>query len=140
VPLTGENRTLVAAGLERLSTTRRPGLVALKLVAQCKPRMGPYEVGFQLGPRLNAAGRLETAEESLHLNMSAELASAETIAQKLDSQNRERQKIERSIVEEVTGAVRSQFNPQTDFVIVEGRLLQINFESHISDLEGLDNY
>jgi single-stranded-DNA-specific exonuclease len=123
VPLTGENRMLVAAGLERLSTTQRPGLVALKLVAQCKLRMGPYEVGFQLGPRLNAAGRLETAEESLHLILSADLASAETIAQKLDSQNRERQKIERSIVEEVTGAVRSRFNPQTDFVIVEGRLL-----------------
>lgn len=123
VPLTGENRMLVAAGLERLSTTQRPGLVALKQVAQCQSKMGPYEVGFQLGPRLNAAGRLETAEESLHLILSADLASAEPIAQKLDSQNRERQKIERGIVEEVTGAVRSRFNPQTDFVIVEGRLL-----------------
>ena len=123
VPLTGENRMLVSAGLARLSTTERPGLVALKQVAQCQPTMGPYEVGFQLGPRLNASGRLETAEESLHLILSADLAGAEPIAQLLDSQNRERQKIERSIVEEVAGVVRSRFNPQTDFIIVEGRLL-----------------
>lgn len=123
VPLTGENRMLVSAGLERLSTTSRPGLVALKEIAQCPPKLGTYEVGFQLGPRLNAAGRLETAEESLHLLLARDLAAAEPIAQRLDSQNRERQKIERGIVEEVSGVVRSRFNPQTDFVIVEGRLL-----------------
>src|SRR5439155_26914475 len=59
VPLTGENRILVTAGLQRLNTTQRPGLVALKKVAQSPARVGVYEVGFQLGPRLNAAGRLE---------------------------------------------------------------------------------
>jgi single-stranded-DNA-specific exonuclease len=123
VPLTGENRILVTAGLERLSTTQRPGLIALKEVAQCAPRLGTYEVGFQLGPRLNAAGRLETAEESLHLLLAPNLAVAMPIARRLDSQNRERQKIERSIVDEVTGAVRARFNPETDFVIVEGQLL-----------------
>lgn len=123
VPLTGENRILASAGLERLSTTTRPGLVALKQVAQCPPKLGTYEVGFQLGPRLNAAGRLETAEESLHLLLARDVASAEPIAQRLDSQNRERQKIERSIVEQVGGAVRARFNPETDFVIVEGQLL-----------------
>ena len=123
VPLTGENRMLVAAGLERLSTTQRPGLVALKEVAQCQPKMGTYEVGFQLGPRLNASGRLETAEESLHLILASDLASAKPIAQRLDAQNRERQNIERSILEQVTGAVRARFNPDTDFVIVEGQLL-----------------
>lgn len=123
VPLTGENRALVSAGLERLSTTPRPGLVALKQVAQCRPKMGTYEVGFQLGPRLNAAGRLETAEESLQLILAPSLAAAQPIAERLDSQNRERQKIERSIADEVVGAVRSRFKPETDFVIVEGRLL-----------------
>ncbi len=65
VPLIGENRILVSAGLERLSNTQRPGLVALKQVAQCPPTLGTYEVGFQLGPRLNAAGRLETAKLTL---------------------------------------------------------------------------
>jgi single-stranded-DNA-specific exonuclease len=123
VPLTGENRILVSAGLQRLNTTRRPGLIALKQVAQCPPTLGAYEVGFQLGPRLNAAGRLETAEESLHLLLARDLAGAMPIAQSLDSRNRERQKIERGIVEEVIGVVKSKFDPQTDFVIVEGRLL-----------------
>ncbi|MCC6819266.1 MAG: single-stranded-DNA-specific exonuclease RecJ [Verrucomicrobiota bacterium] len=123
VPLVGENRILVAAGLERLSRTLRPGLVALKQVAQCPPTLGTYEVGFQLGPRLNAAGRLETAEESLRLLRARDLPEAMPIAQRLDAQNRERQRIERTIVEEVAGAVRARFNPATDFVIVEGQLL-----------------
>jgi single-stranded-DNA-specific exonuclease len=123
VPLTGENRILISAGLQRLNLTQRPGLVALKQVAQCPPTLGAYEVGFQLAPRLNAAGRLETAEESLHLLLARDLAGAMPIAQSLDSRNRERQKIERSIVEEVIGVVKSKFDPQTDFVIVEGRLL-----------------
>jgi single-stranded-DNA-specific exonuclease len=123
VPLTGENRILVSAGLQRLNATQRPGLVALKQVAQCPPQLGTYEVGFQLGPRLNAAGRLETAEESLHLLLARDLAGAMPLAQNLDSRNRERQKIERGIVEEVIGVVKSKFDPQTDFVIVEGQLL-----------------
>ena len=85
--------------------------------------MGTYDVGFQLAPRLNAAGRLETAEESLRLLLAPTLAEAMPLAQNLDARNRERQKIERGIVEEVTGAVRAKFNPETDFVIVEGQLL-----------------
>jgi single-stranded-DNA-specific exonuclease len=123
VPLVGENRLLVSAGLERLNTTQRAGLVALKKVAQCAAPIGTYEVGFQLAPRLNASGRLETAEESLHLLLARDEAEATPIAQSLDMRNRERQKIERSIVDEVLGAVRAKFNPDTDFVIVEGQLL-----------------
>jgi single-stranded-DNA-specific exonuclease len=123
VPLTGENRILVTAGLERLNSTQRPGLVALKQVAQSPEKLGVYDVGFQLAPRLNAAGRLETAEESLHLLQAETLAAAMPLAQKLDAHNRERQKIERSIVEEVTGLVRSKFDAAKDFVVVEGQLL-----------------
>ena len=124
VPLTGENRILVALGLERLGVTPRPGLVALKSVAQVTTTsLGVYEVGFQLAPRLNAAGRIENAEEALHLLMAPDLATAEPIARNLDLRNRERQKIERGMAEEVIGAVRAKFNPQTDFVIVEGQLL-----------------
>jgi single-stranded-DNA-specific exonuclease len=123
VPLIGENRLLVSAGLERLNATKRPGLVALKKVSQCPTPIGTYEVGFQLAPRLNASGRLETAEESLRLLLARDEAEATPIAQSLDMRNRERQKIERSIVDEVIGAVRAKFNPETDFVIVEGQLL-----------------
>lgn len=122
VPLTGENRILVSAGLERLNSTTRPGLMALKQVAQSPQTLGTFDVGFQLAPRLNASGRLETAEESLHLLMAESLDEAMLLAQRLDSQNRERQKIERTIAEEAGGHVRSCFDPEKDFVIVEGRL------------------
>lgn len=123
VPLTGENRILVSAGLERLSVTRRPGLIALKKVSGAAEKLGTYEVGFQLAPRLNAAGRLETAGESLNLLLARDEITATPIAQALDARNRERQKIEKGIVEEVVSTVRSKFNLETDFVIVEGRLL-----------------
>ena len=123
VPLTGENRILVTAGLARLSETQRPGLAALKQAAGSPATIGVVDVGFQLAPRLNASGRLETAEESLRLLLAETLAEARPLAEALDARNRERQKIERGIVDEVAGLVRSKFNPETDFVIVEGGLL-----------------
>jgi single-stranded-DNA-specific exonuclease len=123
VPLAGENRILVSAGLRQLNRSQRPGIVALKKIAQTPEKIGAYEVGFQLAPRLNAAGRLETAEESLHLLLAKNLEAAMPLAQNLDLRNRERQKIEKSIVEEVVGIVRSKFDSQNDFVIVEGQLL-----------------
>ena len=119
VPLTGENRPLVAIGLQRLAATRRPGLVALKRVAQCPALPGTYEVGYQLAPRLNAAGRLETAEEALRLLMAPDLADAMPIAQALDAHNRERQNIERDMADKVIGPLRARFNPATDCAIVE---------------------
>jgi single-stranded-DNA-specific exonuclease len=123
VPLTGENRILVSAGLERLNTTQRPGLIALKKVAGLEGEMGGHEVGFQIAPRLNAAGRLETAEEALQLLLARDLEAAEPLAQNLDTRNRERQKIERGIADEAIGAIRAKFNPDTDHVIVEGQLM-----------------
>ena len=110
VPLTGENRILVTAGLEKLNTTKRPGIVALKEVAQSPEKIGVVDVGFQLAPRLNASGRLETAEESLRLLLAETSDEALPVAQNLDARNRERQKIEKSIVEEVAGVVRAKFD------------------------------
>lgn len=123
VPLIGENRIFVTAGLERLNVTQRPGLLALKQVAQIEGRIQGYEVGFQLAPRLNAAGRLENAMESLNLLLSTDLAQALPLAKTLDECNRERQNIERSIAEEVLGGIRSRFQPEHDLVIVEGQLM-----------------
>ena len=123
VPLTGENRILVTTGLERLNTTQRPGLIALKEVAGIGGSVGSYEVGFQLAPRLNAAGRLETAEESLRLLFARDAATATPIAASLDARNRERQQIERTIAEEAIGTLRCTFQPERDHVLVEGRLL-----------------
>ena len=123
VPLTGENRILVATGLKRLERTERPGLVALKAVADVAAPIGGYEVGFQLGPRLNAAGRLETAAEALNLLQAKTPGEAEPLARKLDARNRERQQIERGIATDVIGALRARFNSEADYAIVEGQLL-----------------
>jgi single-stranded-DNA-specific exonuclease len=123
VPLVGENRILVSSGLHQLNRTRRPGLIALKEVAQISKPIGGYEVGFQLAPRLNAAGRLENALEALQLLMSSGPDEAMELARRLDAQNRERQQIERNIATQVIGAVRARFKAASDFVIVEGQLL-----------------
>lgn len=122
VPLSGENRILTTVGLERLGASRRPGLLALKQVAQAPRVIGTYEAAFQLSPRLNAAGRLETAEEALQLLLAPTLETALALAHNLDARNRERQQIERGMADEVIGAIRARFNPEADFVIVEGQL------------------
>jgi single-stranded-DNA-specific exonuclease len=123
VPLAGENRILAFAGLRQLNQTQRAGIVALKKVAQTAETIGVYEVGFQLGPRLNAAGRLENAAEALQLLLAESLDQAMPLAQSLDSRNRERQKIEKTIVQEALGTLRMKFDPANHFVIVEGQLL-----------------
>jgi single-stranded-DNA-specific exonuclease len=122
VPLTGENRILVAAGLERLNRTTRPGLVALKQVTRSTRPMGVREVGFQLAPRLNAAGRLETAEDALQLLLSNDPAEALLRAERLENQNQERRKIEKVIAEQAISRVRAKFKPEEDLIIVEGQL------------------
>ena len=120
VPLIGENRILVHAGLERLDSTSRLGLQALKRVSRTRSPMGVYEVGFQLGPRLNAAGRLETAEDALRLLLCDRESEAQSLAEVLDLQNRERQEVEKRIAQEAGERVRNRFDPQRDLVIVEG--------------------
>jgi len=120
VPLRGENRIFVTAGLERLNATQRPGLLALKAVAKCPPLLGGYEVAFQLAPRLNAAGRIQNAEEALRLLLARDAAEAEPLARGLDQRNRQRQVIERGICEEIITSLRGRFDGAKDFVIVEG--------------------
>lgn len=123
VPLTGENRILVTTGLERLNALHRPGLRALREVAQITNPIGPFEVGFQLAPRLNAAGRLEDATEALELLMADSLETATRLARSLDARNRERQNLERGIADELIAHLRARFDPERDFAIVEGQLL-----------------
>ena len=113
----------MAGGLERLQNTQRPGLRALMEVSQTAQPIGVYAVGFQLSPRLNAAGRLEDAQIALKLLLSTDPVEAQSLACELDARNRERQDIERHMVEQVIGAVQAKFNPLTDYVIVEGQLL-----------------
>lgn len=123
VPLKGENRILVRAGLERLNQTQRPGLQALCEVAQITSSIGGYEVGFLLSPRLNAAGRLEDACEALDLLLAEDYATATRLARSLDDRNRQRQQIEKGMADQVIGSLDARFNPDRDLVIVEGEML-----------------
>lgn len=92
VPLLGENRALVARGLERLRAPARVGLQALYQVAGLEaPRVDPWAISFILAPRLNAAGRLEHALAAYRLLTTRDPAEAATLAEELDRQNRERQ-------------------------------------------------
>ena len=121
VPLRGENRILVAAGLDCLNATNRPGLLALQAAAASPPRLGVFEIGFQLAPRLNAAGRLEDAQAALRLILTTDAAEARSLARTLDEQNARRREIEQKITAEIITAPQASFDPEKDFVIVLGR-------------------
>jgi len=121
VPLTGENRIFASAGLKHLTDTQRTGLIALKTFSRCPETITAFEVGYQLAPRLNAAGRLETAEDALRLLLSNDVGTAAPIASALDTHNRERQNLERAIASEAIAAVKARFNAETDYVVVEAR-------------------
>jgi single-stranded-DNA-specific exonuclease len=100
VPLTGENRSLVRAGLRQLRKCQRQGLFSLARLAEMKIESATArDIGFVIGPRLNAAGRLDSALASFELLTTAEIHRAAELAQKLDNQNRERQELTRSMQE-----------------------------------------
>ena len=120
VPLVGENRILVRAGLEQMSRTRWPGLAALMNVAGVAAPVRASDLGFRLGPRVNAAGRLGTALAALQLLLTDDPAEAVRIAADLDAQNRERQAVERSVTTEVEAWVEANFDAARDAAIVAG--------------------
>jgi single-stranded-DNA-specific exonuclease len=99
-PLTGENRALVRRGLEYIRLPHRQGIMALMGVSGINPnQINASHIGFGLGPRLNAAGRLESALDALKLLMTTDVAEAGRLAQQLEIQNRERQQITKQIQE-----------------------------------------
>ncbi len=113
VPLTGENRALVRRGLQRIRQPRRQGLASLIGVAGLQARrVTATDIGFALGPRLNAAGRLDTALDALTLLTTENIYEAGRLAQQLDLQNRKRQGITRTIQEQAE-TIALQDDPDT---------------------------
>ena len=101
-PLSDENRILVRRGLDKINEGKRPGINALIAVSRIMPgKVKADNIGFMLGPRLNAAGRLKTAENAYHLLMSGTLEEAAPLAFYLDSENRDRQTVTKEIQAEV---------------------------------------
>jgi single-stranded-DNA-specific exonuclease len=97
-PLVGENRMLVRQGLQKIRETKRQGLFSLAAVSDLPlSRVTATSIGFTLGPRLNAAGRLESALAAFELLTTKDVRSAGDLAQQLNIQNRQRQEITRKI-------------------------------------------
>lgn len=114
MPLVEENRLMVRQGLNRLCSTRRAGLRALIQVSGvCEPYTS-MDLGFRLGPRLNAAGRLDTAHAALDLLLCEDECEAAEIARDLDLQNRERQALEQGIQAEAAAQAMQWMQAEED--------------------------
>jgi single-stranded-DNA-specific exonuclease len=116
VPLVGLNRAFVRQGLARLG--QRPGLKALAEVAKAASPFTPYHLGFVLGPRINAGGRVGRSGLGADLLTARDEAAAAAFAAQLDLHNRERQAIEKRIVEEALAAAVTQAN--APFILASG--------------------
>lgn len=126
-PLHGENRVLVAQGIERLRATQRPGLRALISESGLEPaQMSATHLGFAIGPRLNAAGRMDSAERALKLLLAPDKAVALPLAQELDRLNRSRQQETRRVVKHAR-----------ELVTEEGSEGGVIFAAHESFHEGV---
>ncbi len=121
VPLRAENRILCRHGLRRLANTTRRGLQALFEVSglQLGQDVQPPDISFRLGPRINACGRLNDAVEPVKLFLSDDTADCLEAAQRLDAFNRERQAIEREMVQEATAWV-GDVAPEQESIVVAG--------------------
>jgi len=119
VPLHGENRIFVKQGLPCIETTRNKGLQALLDVARIKGKsLRPYHAGFVIGPRINAAGRMDSARRALDLFLSDDEVKALHLAQDLDQINTQRQQMQQKIIREALDMVQQSHHLQEQSVIV----------------------
>jgi single-stranded-DNA-specific exonuclease len=112
VPLTGPNRVLVWFGLRELARGARPGVLALKSVAQLAGEVTAGDVGFKLGPRINAAGRLDDASVGVRLLLCEDLRDARVLAEQLDRANAERQDLQARIAGEAVAQAEQLGTPE----------------------------
>ena len=120
VPMVGENRLMVRHGLKQLSNTLNPGLRALQEVTGINGVASSMDVGFRLGPRLNAAGRMDAPQDALEILTTECRRRAHELAKQLDVYNRERQTHEGLIRREAVEMLARDFDPVRDPVIVLG--------------------
>jgi single-stranded-DNA-specific exonuclease len=111
VPLVGENRVLAALGLRALSEARSPGLLELFRVARLEAPFAASDIAFRVGPRLNAAGRLGSAEPALELLLTRDRDRARTICRQLEELNARRQGEQVRVVEEALAGLSPAASP-----------------------------
>ena len=120
MPLTGLNRALVAQGLKVMARRARPGIAALLDVAQVRDRPGAMTLGYALGPRINAAGRISEADLGLRLLLCDDPVEARGLAATLDAVNRQRQQVEQAMLEAAMRAAAAQFSEGHAAALVAG--------------------
>lgn len=118
VPLVGENRAIVREGLARLGATKRPGLKALMEVAGVKQPVTATHIGFALGPRINALGRMGSAMRGVELFLTEDPAQARDLARQLDEENRSRQEVEAAILQEALQQAEALPPHEREYVLV----------------------
>lgn len=116
--LTGENRAIVALGLLDLPKTDNWGLKALMEVADCREEMTSYHIGFRIGPRINAAGRMDVARHVVELLEADGYGTARELALLLDGRNRDRQKMQQKITE--LALTETETHDGKHFIVVAG--------------------
>lgn len=120
VPLIGENRILVRRGLVQIADSARPGMIALRHVSGLESSIiRPTDVGYRLGPRLNAAGRLGTAQAALELLTTTDRTRADALAEELNAQNTERRQVENETLAAAEELVTAQ--PLASSIVVGQR-------------------
>ena len=118
VPLEGENRILVRFGLRYLAHTRMPGLRALLEIAGLRGEVDAGQVGFVLGPRINAIGRMGAADTALRLLLTEDRTEALALARELDEANRARQEEDRRTLAEALDMLAREYDPSRDHGVV----------------------
>jgi single-stranded-DNA-specific exonuclease len=119
VPLRGVNRTLIRRGLAELAGSARPGVVALKQVANIAAGdVSAGQVGFQLGPRINAAGRVDYGIKVVELLTTDSNEVALRIARELDENNRERRRIEADVLAQALAQAEARVNARECYSLV----------------------
>ncbi|CAK0739718.1 single-stranded-DNA-specific exonuclease [Azospirillaceae bacterium] len=120
MPLTGLNRALVAQGLKVMGRRGNPGLATLADVAGMRDAPTAYHLGFILGPRVNAGGRVGGADVGARLLSTDDSAEALLLARQLDQHNEERRAVEAQVLEEALARVDLESPPPLVFVVGEG--------------------
>lgn len=106
-PLLDVNRILVKEGIKRMQSPKRLGVQALKEASSIKGEVTSYDLGFKLGPRINASGRMSTAENAVALFISEDLEEARELAKELNEKNSNRQSTEAEIIKEAISLLES---------------------------------
>lgn len=120
MPLTGLNRALVVQGLKVMGRRERPGIAALLEVAMVRERPTAMTLGYALGPRINAAGRISEADLGLRLLLTADPVEARGLAATLDAVNRQRQQVEASMLDAAMLAAAQQADAGHPALLVAG--------------------